>query len=127
MGTPHATPTELAAFLAEGTVVEDPERLLARASIEVDGAVRARFEVDPDTGLARDPEIAKALSDATCAQVEQWVEVGEENAIDGLAGTPRALGAGYRAPQVAPRALRILANAGLLNLPTTQLHRGVVA
>lgn len=93
--------------------VDEADRLLLRASELIDGAVRQPYDTDDD-GLATDSDVAAALRDATCAQVEQWVEVDEANAIDGLAGTQRALGGGVRAPELAPRARRILLNAGLV-------------
>lgn len=93
---------------------DDISRLLLRASELVDGAVRQPYDVNSTTGIAVDADVAAALRDAVCAQVEQWVEVGEENAVDGLAGTPRSIGGGVRAPELAPRALRLLLNAGLV-------------
>lgn len=123
MPSAHATTVDLIGddesdgYLSQSYVeVIDPDdisRLLARASELVDGAVRQPYTTDDD-GLATDADIAAALRDATCAQVEQWIEVGEENAIDGLAGTPRSVGGGVRAPELSPRALRILLNAGLV-------------
>lgn len=123
MPSAHATTVDLIGddetdgFLSQAYVeLVDPDdiaRLLLRASELVDGAVRQPYTTDDD-GLATDTDIAAALRDATCAQVEQWVEVGEENAVDGLAGTQRSVGGGVRAPELAPRALRILLNAGLV-------------
>lgn len=122
----HATPEDLTAWLEDGVTVEgDPERLLARASELVDGVVRAPYDTDDD-GAATDDTIAAALRDATCAVVEQWVEVGESNDIDGLAGTTYSTGgsSGLRAPSVPPRAARILRAAGLLQVAPVPAHRG---
>lgn len=48
------------------------ERLLRLASMKVGYAVRrAIFDVTP-AGLPADPDVAEALRDATCAQVEVW-------------------------------------------------------
>lgn len=123
MASAHATTVDLIGdndsdgFLSQSYVElidpDDISRLLLRASVLVDGAVRQPYDTDTD-GLATDTNIAAALRDATCAQVEQWIEVGEENAVDGLAGTARSTGGGVRAPELAPRALRILLNAGLV-------------
>lgn len=123
MADPHATVDELLGteeadgFLSqESAALIDPDdalRQLTRASELIDGAVRQPYDVDTD-GAATDVDVAAALRDATCAQVEQWVEVDEANAIDGLAGTARAVGGGVRAPELAPRAVRILSNAGLI-------------
>lgn len=71
------------------------------------------------TGLPTDPDVAAVLRYATCAQVEQWAEVGEHNDVDGLAGTQSGAGGwtGQRAPALAPRAARLLLTAGLLTVP----------
>lgn len=124
MADPHATVDDLLGtedtdgYLSQEYVAlvdpDDALRLLTRASELVDGAVRQPYDVNSTTGIATDADLAAALRDATCAQVEQWVEVGEENAVDGLAGTARAVGGGVRAPELAPRAVRILSNAGLI-------------
>lgn len=124
MADPHATVDDLLGtedtdgFLSQAAAASfaDPDdalRQLRRASAKVDLAVRQPYDVDVD-GAATDPDVAAALRDAVCAQVEQWVEVGEENSIDGLAGTARATGGGVRAPDLAPRALEILLLAGLV-------------
>lgn len=113
----YATPADLQAFLPSGWPVSDVDRQLLRASELIDAKVRGVFSID-DTGAPVDATIAQVLRDATCAQVEAWVEVGEENDIDGRAGTQvTAGGASYqRAPELAPRAARILATAGLLTI-----------
>jgi hypothetical protein len=112
---PYATKTDLDAFLGVASPT-DAERLLLRASELLDAVCVAAFDVDSDTDLPADTDIAAALRDAACAQVEQWVEVGEANAIDGLDGTQFSLSgySGRRAPRLAPRARDILHAAGLL-------------
>lgn len=120
MAPPLATESDLTDWLPDGTVVTDAPRLLARASQRIDSAVLAAFDIDIVTALPTDSTVAAALRDATCAQVEQWLEVGEENDIDGLAGTQIAVTgfSGKRAPRIAPRALDILRDAGLMNQGT---------
>jgi hypothetical protein len=112
----YATGEQLADWLG-AAAPSDAERLLARASELIDATLIAPFVVDEVTELPSDDDIAAALRDATCAQVEFWGEVGEANDIDGLAGSPVSVGSytGSRAPVVAPRAVRILANAGLMS------------
>lgn len=118
---PLATPADLTAWLpADGTITvptgPEAERLILRASETVAEHATVGWTVDtlgdPDV-----TEVREALRDATCAQVEQWLEVGEENDI---AGYPRgtAMGMGSmnlsRLPSIlAPRAKRILRTAGL--------------
>lgn len=117
MLTPHASSTELEAWLPLGADLSDADRLLARASALVDQVVRAPYATDAG-GAATDTAVAGALSDATCAVVEAWLEVGEENDLDGLAGSQVAVTgySGARAPMLPPRAYRALSQAGLLVL-----------
>ncbi len=120
--TAYATLAELNAHLpaaqavaTSGAAANEATRLLTRASELVDDAIRAPYAVD-DAGLPTDATVTSALRLAVCAQYEQWIEVGEENAIDGLAGTQIAV-AGYsggRAPRLAPRAVAALRTANLL-------------
>ena len=119
----YATVTQLNAHLPaaqavdtnDATELAEANRLLARASELVDSVVRARYAVDT-ADAPTDATIAAALTLAVCAQYEQWIEVGEANAIDGLAGTQIAVSgySGGRAPAVAPRAMAALKAAGLL-------------
>lgn len=112
----YATDEQLTAFLATGTVVTDSGRLLRRASELLDRHVRAWFHVDNATDLPTDETVAEAMADACCAVVEAWLEVGEENDVDGLAGTKVSVGhySGERSPELPPRAQRFLTNADLL-------------
>jgi len=94
---------------------DDAARLLARAAEKIDAhTLLAVYDVD-DQELPTDTAVAAAFREACCAQVEQWAEVGEENDIDGLAGTDLSVDgySGPRAPGLAPRARTILVNAGL--------------
>lgn len=51
---------------------EDAVRLIRKASGMVQHAIRrARFDVTP-SGAPSDPDVADALRDAVCAQVEYW-------------------------------------------------------
>jgi hypothetical protein len=113
----YATTSELADFLASGVVVEDGDRLLKRASDLVDFTVRSAYETDAQL-YPIDEAVSDALRDAVCAQVEQWLEVGESNDVDGLERTQVGVGgfSGLRAPALAPRAYRLLANANLLKI-----------
>lgn len=115
MAESHATVDDLTGWLPPGVFPDDAARLLARASSLVDHWCRAIYVTDPVTGLALESAVADALRDATCAQVEAWIEVGEENDLDGLAGGSVSIPgySGSRAPELAPRAWRALADAGL--------------
>lgn len=126
MTVAYATEEQLEAYLPAGTTVSDAARLLARASEVLDDNIRGTFALGED-GLPSDTDTATSLADACCAQVEFWLEVGEENDIDSLAGTQITV-PGYTGPRavvLAPRALRFLQAArlvgtsGLNTLPST--------
>lgn len=126
----YASADDLTAWLPPSVTfdVDDAPRLLMRASELMDQTVRAFYPVDVN-GIPTDPVTALALKNATCAQVEQWLEVSEENDIDGLAGTSVQVAGksgyvGSRAVEVAPRAFRQLSGAGLLGLAA---QRGTAA
>jgi hypothetical protein len=113
---PYATTTDLTAWLpSDAEVPSDADRLLARASTLVDQTVRYPYAVDAG-GAATDAAVSDALRDATCAIVEGWLEAGEENDLDGLAGTQMSVPgySGARAVTLPPRAYRALSQAGLL-------------
>lgn len=123
IGPAHATPQDLATYIgASQTLPSDAEqtRLLARAQELVDDAVVAWYSTDSATGIPTDDVIAGTLRDATCAQVEAWLQMGE--AVDIESWPKGTTGASYRMGRVAvagppeklaPRALRILSSEGL--------------
>lgn len=117
MTAPYATVADLEAWMPAGSVPGDADRLLRRASELLDDEVLARYSVDPD-GLPTDPDVAGAMRDAACAQVEYWATVGEDHDIEGLAGTGVSVGhlrVDRLPPVLAPRARRILRAAGMLS------------
>lgn len=94
----------------------DEARILMRATEVVAEAVTTGWSLD-DVGDPAVPEVKEALRDACCAQVEQWLEVGEENDIAGYSRST-SMGVGGMSlsalPAIlAPRARRILRLAGL--------------
>lgn len=101
---------------------EDFDRLLERASELIDDYLRtAVYDVDDD-GAPTDDDVIAALRDATCAQVEFWLAGDEEDDILGpvqgfsLGGMQVQYGAGPTRTlpyYLAPRAARLLRNAGL--------------
>lgn len=60
-------------------------RLLTRASAMLDSQVLrvCWYTADSTTGLPTDSVVAQAFADATCAQVQWWLEVGD---VTGAAG-----------------------------------------
>lgn len=118
----YATSEQLASYL-EATAPADAGRLLTRASELVDDhIVTAFYDVDTN-GLPTDTDVAAALRDATCAQVEYWIAGDEEDDILGpvesanLGGMSQGYGSGQNrvTPMyLAPRAARHLRTAGLM-------------
>lgn len=128
MAPAYATPVDLAGWLPGDVEVDEPGRLLARASELLDDTVRAPFTVVD--GLPSDEAVATALREACCAQVRFWAEVSEEHHVAGMgdmgAGTSTGgvtiLGThiGRLPPELAPEARHVLSAAGLL----TPVHAG---
>lgn len=118
MTAAYATADQLGAFTSDDFDLDGDEasRILTRASELLDSKIRVPFSVDTETDLPTDTDIATALADACCAQVEFWVGVGEDHDVEGLAG--RQVGIGHLSlsalpPELAPRAARILRVSGL--------------
>jgi hypothetical protein len=112
----YASDEDLTAWLPAGTTVDDTDRLLTRATELVDDYVTATFTVDAETSLPTDEDVAAALRDAVCAQVEYGLGVGEEHDIEGMAGRQvsiQSLSIGALPSELAPRAARALRGAGL--------------
>ncbi|MGW5304854.1 hypothetical protein ACWERF_13050 [Streptomyces griseoluteus] len=120
----YATPEQLAAWTGQPAPA-DAERLLARASGDVDAALLCAFYRTSDAGMPIDPHVVQALADATCAQVEYQLATGDDGT--GAAGRwgsvsigPVSLGDRRDNPtaatglDLAPRAHRALMLAGLL-------------
>lgn len=120
----YATLAQLAAFLEvdEADLPAGASRLLTRASELMDDKVVVPFldsdgnfvDADPTTGQS---DYQDSLRDAVCAQVEFWVEVGEEHDISGQRGqiSVQGLHISQLPGTVADRAKRALARYGLLN------------
>lgn len=105
----YATAEELAAYLGVAAPA-DAERLLARASDLMDVVALKRIDIT-------DSNQTEQVMKATCAQVEYWLTVGEEVAIQ---GSPESVRIGNFSqtgamPVVAPRAKQHLFMAGLLS------------
>lgn len=107
--TPYATVPELETYLHD-TAPTDAERLLERASELIRFVAVGVY--DPT-----DATTVELLRDATCAQVEQWMVAGEDQAIAGrVKNTEVSLGSltvKSNVNMVAPRALQILSYGNL--------------
>ncbi|MFE6764357.1 hypothetical protein [Streptomyces sp. NPDC057689] len=124
MGRVYATPEQLATYTG-APAPEGVERLLARASEDVDAALLTAVYAVDDDGDPTDPAVVAALAAAVCAQVEWQLATGDDGtgsagvwdsvsigpvSLSGrTAGPPAASGV-----DLAPRAHRALRGAGLL-------------
>jgi hypothetical protein len=125
----YATSEQLGNYLSDdqetpATVPADAARLLVRASELINDHIAAAvYDVDDDE-QPTDAKIVTALVNATCAQVEHWLEGDEEDDVLGptqgaaIGGMQQQYGAGENrvTPMyLAPRAARHLRRAGLLS------------
>lgn len=101
---------------------DDGRRTLIAASREIDRATRTAVYATDDRGYATDPDIRRALADATCELVLWWAETGLETGAARLFTTASIAGVniGYasagkdpQADRVGPKVKAILATAGL--------------
>jgi hypothetical protein len=124
VGRVYATPEQLTAWTGQPAPA-DAERLLARASEDIEDALLTAEYAVNSTGMPTDPAVVSALADAVCAQVEYQLATGDDGTgASGKWGSvsigPVSLGDRRDGPQaagdvdLAPRAHRALTRAGLL-------------
>lgn len=103
----YATTAQLATYLnvAEGDLTVG-DRELERASELLDEVIVTSYDTD-------DSDVEDALADATCAQVEFWLEVGEEHDISGQRGSISVGGQGGLEIDSLPQTLAIRARRAL--------------
>lgn len=109
----YATTPQLTARLSTAyTVPADASLVLQKASELIDYATlgRAQLAYDGD-----DADVIALLADATCDQVEFWLEVGEEHDVLALTGFLQGgrVQVQKMPPRLAPRAKQQLVRAGL--------------
>jgi hypothetical protein len=115
--SPYATPADLAAWIGVA-VPTDGARLIRNACILLDANLIG-FAYPTDANLnPTDAVTIQAFNDATCAQVEYWIQNGDEfgdgnniasYSIEGASVTFRK-----PVPRLAPRAQDVLRVAGIL-------------
>ncbi|MFE9340865.1 hypothetical protein [Streptomyces sp. NPDC007063] len=124
MARVYATPEQLAAWTGQPTP-PGAERLLARASEDVDDALLSALYDTDSTGMPTVPATVQALADAVCAQVEYQQATGDDGTgaagrWDSVSIGPVSLSGRKDGPtaagdvDLAPRAHRALRRAGLL-------------
>jgi len=105
----YATAIELATYLSVELVdlPEDAARLLERASEYMDEVTLEQIDTDNTNHV-------DAAKKATCAQVEFWLQVGEEHDIVGVTGEISAGSTKHTLPdRLSKRARQYLRVAGL--------------
>lgn len=123
-GHVYATPEQLTAWTGQ-QAPPDAERLLARASEDIDDALLTAVYRTDDLGMPTDPTVTQALADAACAQVEYQLATGDDGTgaagrWDAVSIGPVSLSGRQQGPaatgdvDLAPRAHRALTRAGLL-------------
>jgi len=123
-GRSYATSVDLADWLQAAPPL-DADRMLRNATREVDRLIRtAVYEVSGDDEMPTDPDIRKAVREATCELVSWWEETGDEHGarsavtsanIGGVSVTAaRSSGGSEVSTRVGPLVWTILSDAGLL-------------
>ncbi|MBK6015619.1 hypothetical protein [Streptomyces sp. MBT53] len=117
----YATPEQV----WTGQPPADAERLLARASEDIDDALLTAVYRTDSAGMPTDPKVVTALADAVRDQIEYWAATGDDGTgaagrWDSVSIGPVSLSGRKDAPasaddvDLAPRAHRALTRAGLL-------------
>ncbi|MFF7146048.1 hypothetical protein [Streptomyces sp. SID2888] len=120
----YATPEDLTAWTGR-PAPDDAERMLSRASEDIDDALLTAVYRTDEAGMPTDPRIRRALANATCAQVEYQIAAGDDGTgaagrWDSVSIGPVSLSGRQEGPSaaggvdLAPRAHRALTRAGLL-------------
>ncbi|MBK3635196.1 hypothetical protein JHN52_20125 [Streptomyces sp. MBT97] len=121
MGRVYATPEQVWTGQPPG----DADRLLARASEDIDDALLTALYRTDSAGMPTDPKVVTALAEAVRAQIEYWAATGDDGTgaagrWDSVSIGPVSLSGRKDAPaaagdvDLAPRAHRALTRAGLL-------------
>ena len=128
----YATTAEFSVWDGATEYTVPSDSLLRRASGVIDGLTRhSKFASDVD-GYPTDIDVSDVFRDATCAQVAFWDENGDPTGAGSQDGSfsigsvsigARGRSAGSGAPdaqqsRVAPEAVQILVNAGLITATT---------
>lgn len=115
----YATTTEFTSYTGKAATA-DTGRLLQRASNLLDALIVVSYRVDA-LGVPYDLEVIDALKNATCAQVEWWIETGDpiegssRFETTGLSAGTGGLNLGKSRRRLAPQAEDELRKANLLS------------
>lgn len=119
--TPYALATDVTTWIGTGQTLPataEITRLIKAACILIDAVLIGVVYTTDVNGNPTDAATIQAFNDATCAQVEYWVENGDEfgDAHDILQYSIEGLTVQFRKapPRLAPRAWDVLRIAGIL-------------
>lgn len=80
-----AAPADLAAWTGATEPLNAVPLLRSATTLVLAATKGAYYAVDPLTGLATDPAVAKVLTDATCIQAAAWAALGIDPLTGGVA------------------------------------------
>ena len=79
-----ATPADLSAWTGQPVPANATPLLRSASSLVLGASSASYYAVDPVTGLATDPVVAKVLNDATCIQAAAWAALGIDPLLGGV-------------------------------------------
>lgn len=125
----YATTTDLAAYLDGDEIPDNAGRLLRDATVMIDRLlISAQYPTDVND-MPADPRHIAALRDATCEQVNWWLQTGDPNGARSAFASLHigsisiaAASAGTRSgprssTRIGPQVIAILENVGLFGQP----------
>ena len=122
----YATPTEFSIWDADTEYTTPGNGVLRRASGVIDTLTRHSYFVANAAGTPTDTDVLDVFRDATCAQVAYWEETGDITGAEAQGGSfsigSVKIGAAgdtsSKQSRIAPEAVQILVNAGLITATT---------
>jgi hypothetical protein len=79
-----AQPTDLATWTGTAAPGNATQLLREATSMVLSATLGGYYAVDPVTGVATDPVVAKVLNDATCIQAAAWAALGIDPNLGGI-------------------------------------------
>lgn len=79
-----AQPSDLATWTGVAAPANATPLLRAATSMVLTATLGGYYAVDPATGLATDPVVARVLNDATCIQAAAWAALGIDPNLGGV-------------------------------------------
>ncbi len=79
-----AQPADLATWMGTAAPANATALLRGATALVLSATLGGYYAVDPITGLATDPVVAKVLNDATCIQATAWAKLGIDPDLGGV-------------------------------------------